>query len=408
MDFSLSPELARLQDVGKDLAKRFAKNAARHDDEASAPQENYQLLREAELYGLLVPKELNGMGAGLLGHSVFMEEIAQGCPATAMSFNMHCVAAYTLTATKAFDADVRKKIAHLIVSEQRLMANLISESGTTNLLYSTRASSTQATKVKGGYRLDGKKAFATMISSADIALICVHPSSDKNPESVIMVVVSTDNPGLSIETVWDTLGMRGTCSDNVVLENCFVPDEWVFDDVPIPSIGEFLAKNESMINLPYTSVYLGVGLASLKAIKDIVSKRTPKGYEQPLSYHPDIRRRIGMISAQLESARWLLRYAAWLADLKGQTSEAQTAFFRAKYVVGEAVTNVTRSALEMGGAHSIFKGSVIERMFRDGATATIMQPSSDVCLGQISMVELALDPSRVQLPLTPIPAESLD
>ena len=201
MDFSLSSDQVRLQKIGRELATRFSESAARHDGEASAPHENYQLLREAGLYGLLVPKELGGMGAGLLGHTVFMEELAQGCSATAMSFNMHCVAAYTLTATEAFNMEVRKKVAHLIVEEQRLMANLISESGTTNLLYSTRASSTQARKVKGGYRLDGKKAFATMISSSDVALICVHPSVDKNPESVIMVIVSTDNPGLSIETV---------------------------------------------------------------------------------------------------------------------------------------------------------------------------------------------------------------
>ena len=154
-----------------------------------------------------------------------------------------------------------------------------------------------------------------------------------------------------------------------------------------------------MINLPYTAVYLGLGLATLQAIKTIVKARRPKGYEQPLSYHPDIRRRVGTMSAQLESARWLLRYAAWLGDHEGQTAAAQTALFRAKYVVGEAVAAATRSALEMGGAHGLFKGTQIERLFRDGATATIMQPSTDVCLGQISLDELDLDAAQAPSPL---------
>ncbi len=105
------------------------------------------------------------------------------------------------------------------------------------------------------------------------------------------------------------------------------------------------------------------------------------------------------MSSQLEGARWALRYAAWLADREGQTADAQTAFFRAKYAVGEAVTAATRSALEMGGAHTLFKGSAVERLFRDGATASIMQPSSDVCLGQISLAELDLEPEAVQSPL---------
>ena len=399
MQFSLSAEQISLQERCRELARDFAKHASKHDRDASAPVENYQAMRDAGLFGLLVPKDLGGMGAGLLGHTLAMEELAQGCAATAMSFNMHCVAAYTLTAAGAFSDGVSKRVADYVVKDRKLMSNLISEAGTTNLLYSTRASSTQATRVDGGYLLNGRKAFASMISSADSALICVHPDHVDNPESVIMVIVPTDADGLTIEPVWDTLGMRGTCSDNVLLEDCFVPNEWAFDELVVPSIGDFLSTHESLINLPYTAVYIGLGLAALEAIKKVVSERRPKGYAQPLSYHPDIRHRIGVMSANLESAKWMLRYAAWLADHEGQTEAAQLALFRAKYVVGEAVTGATRSALEMSGAHGLFKGSEIERLFRDGATATMMQPSSDVCLGQISLAELGLDREQVQSPL---------
>ena len=106
------------------------------------------------------------------------------------------------------------------------------------------------------------------------------------------------------------------------------------------------------------------------------------------------------MSAELEAARWLLRYAAWIADQEGQTPAAQAAYFQAKYIVGEAVAAATRPALEMGGAHALFKGSPIERLFRDGAAATIMQPSSDVCLAELSLYELRLDRRLVPPPLT--------
>ena len=399
MDFALSADELRLQGLARELAQDFAAGAAAHDRDASAPLENYAALRSAGLFGLMVPRELGGHGAGLLAYTLAMEELAQGCAATAMSFNMHCVAAYTVTATNAYSAAIRARFASLLVNDGCLCANLISEAGTTNLLYSTRASSTQAQRTTGGYLLNGRKAFATMIAAADYALICVHPTHVAEPESVIMVLVPTTAPGLRIEPVWDTLGLRATCSDNVVLENCFVPAEFAFDEPVIPSIGDFLASHESMINLPYTAVYMGIGLAALDAATNAVRKRQPKGYHQTLAYHPDIRRRVAQTSAELEAARWLLRQAAWLADREGQSPAAQTAFFRAKYIVGEAVSRATRSALEIGGAHALFKGGVIERLFRDGATATIMQPSSDVCLGQISLAELDLDPAAVQPPL---------
>jgi alkylation response protein AidB-like acyl-CoA dehydrogenase len=54
-----------------------------------------------------------------------------------------------------------------------------------------------------------------------------------------------------------------------------------------------------------------------------------------------------------------------------------------------------RSALEMGGAHATFKGSPLERFYRDGATATIMSPPSDFCLAQLGISELGLDPAEV-------------
>ncbi|MDA0822612.1 MAG: acyl-CoA/acyl-ACP dehydrogenase [Proteobacteria bacterium] len=399
MDFTLSAEQRSLQGLCRDLARDFASRAARHDAENSAPVENYAALRSAELFGLLVPKSLGGMEVGMLGYALAMEELAQGCASTALSFNMHCAAAYIITATAFYTPAIRARVARMIIDERRLFANLISEAGTTNLLYSTRASGMQATRVDGGYRLNGKKAFTSMFAAADCALICVHPAHVENPESVIMVVVPTDAPGVVIERVWDTLGMRATQSDNVEFKDCFVPDELAFDTPVVPSIGEFLRTHESLINLPYTAVYLGVGLAALAHAKATALGRLAKGYSQPMAYHPDVRRRIAKMHAELEAARWLTRHAAWLADTEGQTPATQAAMFRAKYMVGEAVTAATRSALELGGAHGLFKGIATERLFRDGATASIQQPSSDVCLAQLSILELGLDADAVVPPL---------
>ena len=399
MDFSLTPEHLRIQGICRELATDFATRAATHDRAASAPVENYEALRHAGLFGLMVPTELGGWGAGLLGYALAAEELAQGCAATAMSFNMHCVVVYSLTTAVPLARAARQRVADLVIHEKKLIAALLSEPGTTHLLYSTRACSTQARRVPGGYTLTGTKAFATMIEAADYAAIYAHPEEVADPESAVPALIPVHAPGMRIEQVWDTLGMRATRSDTVVLDHCFVPEEMVFNDVLIPRVGDFLATNESVINLPYTAVYLGVGCAVLRAIAENVGQRHPQGYAQSLAYHPDIRRRVAKMSAELEAARWLLRYAAWVADHEGQTPAAQAAYFKAKYIVGEAVAAATRSALEMGGAHALFKGSPIERLFRDGATATIMQPSSDVCLAELSIYQLHLDRAALQPPL---------
>ena len=130
--------------------------------------------------------------------------------------------------------------------------------------------------------------------------------------------------------------------------------------------------------------------------------RQPQGYAQPLAWHPDVRRHIAELSAELEAARLITYRSAWLSDTQGPTPETTAALYRAKYMVGEAVTRITRVALTLGGAHGIFKGSRLEQLFRDGAMAPIQPPSADFCLWHMAMFELGLDPSDALPPMRPL------
>ena len=75
--------------------------------------------------------------------------------------------------------------------------------------------------------------------------------------------------------------------------------------------------------------------------------------------------------------------------------------YRAKYMVGQATSHITRVALTLGGAHGIFKGSRLEQLFRDGALAEIQPPPSDFCLWNVGLRELGLDPSAALPPMRP-------
>ena len=70
-------------------------------------------------------------------------------------------------------------------------------------------------------------------------------------------------------------------------------------------------------------------------------------------------------------------------------------------MVGEAVTRITRVALTLGGAHGIFKGSRLAQLYRDGAIAPIQPPPADLCLWNMGMHELGLDPADALPPMRP-------
>ena len=89
MDFQLTAEQHRLQNKCRELASDFATRSAAHDRDASHPVENYQRLREEGFLALTIGTEWGGAGASLLDHTIAYEALGQGCPSTALAFNMH-------------------------------------------------------------------------------------------------------------------------------------------------------------------------------------------------------------------------------------------------------------------------------------------------------------------------------
>jgi alkylation response protein AidB-like acyl-CoA dehydrogenase len=396
MEFRITEPQRDLQQRARRLAADFATRAAQHDREASDPFENYAALRAAGFYGLNVPADLGGAGVGLLGWSLAAEELAQGCASTALSFNMHLSVVGPLMESPLVPHDIRARLAKLVVHEDKLIGGNFSEP-TTSSLVGTPVPLTRARRVDGGYRITGRKAFASMIAAADYVMVMAYPDEATTPTAALLLLVPPDAPGRRVDKVWDTLGMRATRSDSMVLEDCWVSEDALLfraDDI-VP----FRRDGANWFWGSYTAVYLGIAVAAYKAIAEIVQARTPPGFAQSLAYHPDVRRQIGEMSVDLEAARLLTYQSAWLSDTEGPTPATLAALYRAKYFVGEAVTRITRTAMTLGGAHALFRGTPLERCFRDGAVAPVQFPPRDFCLATLGMLELGLDPRDVLPPL---------
>jgi alkylation response protein AidB-like acyl-CoA dehydrogenase len=181
------------------------------------------------------------------------------------------------------------------------------------------------------------------------------------------------------------------------MENCHVDEHAVL--LRTDDIRPFRHHASNWLWGSYTAVYLGVGVAAYEAVKAVMHNRQPRGFNQSLAHHPDVRRKIAEMSVELEAARLMTYHSAWLSDQQGPTPETLAALFRAKYVVGEAVSRITRAALSLGGAHALFKTSPLERLFRDGAIAPMQFPPSDFCLSTIGILELGLDTEDLLPPL---------
>jgi alkylation response protein AidB-like acyl-CoA dehydrogenase len=398
VDFALSDEHRDLQRRCRELAADFATRAAEHDRAASHPVENYERLRAEGFLALNVPKKWGGAGVGLLGHTIAFEALAQGCPSTALAFNMHASVVMPIFESAEVGEDVKARMADLVVRRKKLLGGNFSEPGHTSLI-GERPLSARARRVAGGYSVTGRKMFASMLEAADYVMVLAYPEDAGGSSAGILLLISPEAPGRRVIADWDVLGMRATRSDSLVLEDCYVADEAVVfrsDD-----IRPFRLAHFNWFWGSYTAVYLGVAAAAYDEVRRVVAARRPAGYAQPLAYHRDVRRHVALMSTDLEAARLTTYHAAWLSDTQGPTPETTAALYRAKYIVGEAASRITRAALTLGGAHGIFKGSRLERLFRDGALAQIQPPPADFCLYNMGLYELGLEPDEVLPPMKP-------
>ena len=396
MDFRITEDQQRLRQRCLLLAADFATRSAEHDRDASHPVENYNRLRAEGFLGLTIERSLGGLGFDFLSHTLAYEALGQGCPATALAFNMHASVVMPLLQSPEVTQAAKRYVADLVVRQGKMIGGNFSEPGTTSLI-GARPLAVRARKVEGGYRITGRKMFASMLEAADYVLVMAYPEDATRPLAGMLLLVSPDARGRRVDANWDTLGMRATRSDSLVLDDCHVADSAVLyrsDD-----IGPFRLAYLNWFWGSYTAVYLGLAVAAYDEIRRVVGARQAPGYVQPLAYHPDVRRHIAVMSAALEAARLVSYRAAWLSDTEGPTPETTAALYRAKYLVGEAAGTITRTALTLGGAHGIYKGSRLEQLFRDGAVAAIQPPPADFCLWNMGIHELGLDPADVLPPL---------
>src|SRR5262249_45702761 len=292
-----------------------------------------------------------------------------------------------------------RRIADLVVKQHKLIAGNISEPGTTSLI-GERPLTARARPADGGYSITGRKMFASMLEAADYCMVLAYPEGATSGSAGIMLLVPRTAEGRKVEANWDALGMRATRSDSLILEECWVPQSAVV--LQSDDIRPFRLAHLNWFWGSYTAVYLGVAAAAYDEVGKVLHARQPAGYAQSLAYHADRHRRVAKMSADLEAAQLVTYHSAWLSDTQGPTPETTAALYRAKYMVGEAVTRITRTALILGGAHGIFKGSRLEQLFRDGALAPIQPPQADFCLWNMSLFELGLDPDDLLPPLKPI------
>ena len=340
---------ASLIDRANEIGPTLADNAARHDRDGTFVSESYDALRDVGLLRVAVPVELGGDGATIRELADLQRTLGHYCGATALASSMHqhvtCFTGWRYRrGMPGAEATLRRIADEQIVLVSTGGGDFTHPSG-------------EAVAVEGGYRVSGRKRFVSQ-STAGTVMSTMFPFHD--PERgmrVLNMAVPLASEGVSVGHNWDVLGMRGTASDDVVLTDVFVPQERVLADRPHGVIDPPLQIIASIGFSIISGAYLGVAEAAYAEALHVGTRQ---------ANDPTVQRTIGLMRHRLLVAAWALEGAlAQLGDDPAPSYDGFLAVMAAKAEIARAGVEVCDLAMQVAGGSSYFKGSVIERCYRD-------------------------------------------
>ncbi|HWQ00705.1 MAG TPA: acyl-CoA dehydrogenase family protein [Gaiellaceae bacterium] len=367
MNRPLTPRQREILELSGRLADLFAERATEHDRENTFPLANYDDLRESGYLVLTVPEELGGRGATLGELVLAQERLAMGCGSTALAVNMHVSPIGQWSSIWRDTGDPRLEELLRGVAEGKVVwASLTAEAGVQNNFMDA---STTATKVDGGFRVTGRKIFCTN------SVVATHFSftaryDDENGPRVGLFRGSKEWDGFTFVETWDTLGMRGTQSNDLVIEDAFVPEESLVHSLPVGHLDPTVLKAVFCWGMPtFGAVYLGIAAGAMEWVRRSVLER---GREQD----PLVQVSFAQMEVLLETARAVLyRHCQEVETGAFLSLGVQEGFARAglaKVVATNNAVEIMRHVVDVAGGAAFMRRFPLERMWRDVQAGPIM------------------------------------
>jgi len=221
-DFGLGDDIDMLREtVAAFAADHVAPRAADIDRDNAFPRDLWPTLGELGLLGITVEEEFGGSNLGYLAHVVAMEEISRASASVGLSYGAHsnlCVNQLRRWGTN----DQKSRYLPKLVNGEHVRALAMSEPGAGSDVMGMR---TQASPRGDDYVINGTKMWITNAPEADVVIVYAVTGGGNKKPKLSAFIVEKDRPGFGVAQKLDKLGMRGSDTAEIVLEDCVVPAE---------------------------------------------------------------------------------------------------------------------------------------------------------------------------------------
>ncbi|WBL15907.1 acyl-CoA dehydrogenase family protein [Sutcliffiella sp. NC1] len=374
-NFSTTKSQSELVEKASQLAQIFSERAAFHDEQAAFPFDNFADIKKAQLLDLTIPKEYGGKGGGLYDFLLLQETIAQGDGPTALCLGWHLGILMNVATYRPWPKQTFEHICKEVVEHQKLLNSAHSEKETGSPARGGKPTTT-AKNVDGNWIINGRKSFASLAPILDYFIIS---ATIEETGDVGEFILPRDVKGLSIEETWETMSMRATRSDDLLLDNVIVTEDALIQT-------KVVRQNKPqgwLLHIP--ACYLGIAIAARNEAVKFAKEYQPNSLPHPIKEVPKVRERIGKMDVKLMTARHFLYSVARNWDEHPTKREELIEELAAvKYTVTNSAIEIVDEAMRIVGAQSLQLSSPLQRYYRDVRAGLHNPPSDDITLSLLA------------------------
>jgi alkylation response protein AidB-like acyl-CoA dehydrogenase len=368
MHFDVTQEQQLLREAVREFATREIAPHARHVDESGEfPTKTFEKMGAAGLLGIAVPEEYGGAGLDAVSAALAVEEVARACGSTALSYAAHM--GLGSAPIQLFGNEQQKQQFLRPAAEGRYLGAF----GLTEPHAGSDAGATRTTaRLEGDtWVLNGSKMWITNAPIAGHIIFTAVTEPQAGKHGISAIIVPRGTPGLSFGKHEPKMGLRGSVSTAITLDDVRVPVENLLGTRG-SGLRQFLAVLDGG-RISIGAMCIGLAQASYEAAVAYANQR--EAFGRPIAGYQSISNMIADMAVGLDAARLLIYRAAWLKD-QGRPYSKEAAI--AKLYASEAGERICRDAIQVLGGYGYSSEFPVERIYRDQRLLTIGEGTSEI------------------------------
>ncbi len=376
MEYFLSDKEKIVAETAREFAEKYIRPVrAEYDETGEFPWEILKKMGQADLCGIYIPEEYGGLGLGVFGLTLAVEEMSKVCGGITLA--MAATALGTFPLLLYGNKEQKEKYLPKIAS-----GNMICAFGLTEANAGSDAGSiaTRADKDGDYYVLNGTKTWITNGGVADLYTVIAVTDKSKGARGTTAFLVEKGTEGFSFGRKESKMGIRASSTTELVFENCRVHKSQILSR---EGMGFIVAMNTLCNSRPGVAAQaLGIAAGALdEALKFSLER---KQFGSPISSFQAIQHMLADMAMEVEAARAILYQTARTIDSKKQKNFSKESAM-AKAFCSDVAMRTTINAVQIFGGSGYMKDYPAEKMMRDAKITQIYEGTNQICRNEIAL-----------------------